>query len=226
MVRESDRYRYCDIVHPRTLSLLLLTALASTACGGPGPNPGTPDSGVVGTTDSGVVGTTDSGVVGMTDSGAVGPADSGADPADSGLGGPADLGAPPAQGVVIGNVTRTAQPAAGGRGHLYVALFTADPVTDRSNATNVAYARIENVDLSAANSSVAYRVEGVPLRAQPYFITVFLDDNHTVNASDPSQAGPDRGDLVALERLHSPQVTVATAATVTRDLVLNFNLPF
>ncbi|GAB4202418.1 MAG: hypothetical protein OHK0013_15680 [Sandaracinaceae bacterium] len=137
------------------------------------------------------------------------------------------LDAPGAEaGSITGHVTRTAMPAAGGRGHLYIAVFTADPVLDRTGARNVANARVDDVDMSAPGARIPYVVTGIPPRAEPYFVTAFLDDNRTVDASDPSSAGPDRGDLVALDGLGSPRVTVPDTRPVTFDLVLNFNLPF
>jgi hypothetical protein len=129
-------------------------------------------------------------------------------------------------GSITGRVTRSAMPAAGGRGHLYVAVFTTDPVRDRMGARNVANARVEDVDMSAAGVSVPYTVTGIPPRAEPYFVTAFLDDNRTVDASDPASAGPDRGDLVALDGFSSVQVSVPDARPVSLDLDLNFNLPF
>jgi len=129
-------------------------------------------------------------------------------------------------GSIEGDVTRSAMPAAGGRGDLYVAVFTTDPVTDRMGAVNVANARIENVDMSAASARVPYRVTGIPTRSAPYFVTAFLDDNGTVDGTDPSRAGPDRGDLVALEGFSSIRVTVADETPVPLDIDLNFNLPF
>jgi len=164
--------------------------------------------------------------------------DAGAPPrgADAGPAGPAtdagpstgtDAGTPPAGGgAITGTITRSAEPAAGGVGHLYVAVFTSDPVTDRAGAMNVANARIEDVDMSGSGASVPYTVDGIPPRSEPYYVTAFLDDNGTVSATDPSSAGPDRGDLVALDGFSSPQVTVSTQSAVTLDLDLNFNLPF
>ncbi|MBX3274212.1 MAG: hypothetical protein KF729_28355 [Sandaracinaceae bacterium] len=160
----------------------------------------------------------DAGVVG-TDAGAVGT-DAGEPPP------PTDGGPTTGGGTVMGNVTRTAMPAAGGRGHLYIAVFTSDPVTDRMGAMQVANVRVEDVDMSGAGASIPYVLRGVPPRAEPYFVTAFLDDNGNVDISDPSRAGPDRGDLVALEGFASPRVTVPNETPVTLDLVLNFNLPF
>jgi hypothetical protein len=140
---------------------------------------------------------------------------------------PATTDAPSAGGgSMTGVVTRSAMPAAGGRGDLYIALFTTDPVTDRMGARRVADARIENVDMSAAGARIPYTVSGIPPRSEPYFVTAFLDDNDTVDPTDPSRAGPDRGDLVALMGFSSLRVTVSGTGTVTQDIDLNFNLPF
>jgi len=139
--------------------------------------------------------------------------------------GPVDAAAPAGSGSIEGNVTRSAMPAAGGRGDLYVAVFASDPVTDRM-ARNIANARIDDVDMSATPVSVPYTVVGIPTRAEPYFITAFLDDNNTVDPTDPSRAGPDRGDLVALEGFSSIRVTVANDTPVSLNIDLNFNLPF
>lgn len=137
-----------------------------------------------------------------------------------------DAAAPAGAGSITGVVTRSAMPAAGGRGHLYVAVFTSDPVTDRDGAMNVANTRIDDVDMSAAAARVPYTVLGIPPRSEPYYVTAFLDDNGTVDASDPASAGPDRGDLVALDGFSSVSVTVSDDTPVSLDLDLNFNLPF
>lgn len=155
--------------------------------------------------------------------------DAGAPPPAADAGAPPSVDAGPAPaggGALTGHVTRTAEPAAGGRGHLYIAVFTSDPVTDRAGAMNVAQLRVEDVDMTGADASVPYTLAGIPPRAEPYYVTAFLDDNGTVDATDPSRAGPDRGDLVALDGFASPSVTVSSEATVTLDLVLSFNLPF
>jgi hypothetical protein len=117
---------------------------------------------------------------------------------------------------------------AGGRGNLYIAVFTEDPVTMGAGATPVANLRLDAVDMSADGASIPYTMPGIPPRAEPYFVTAFLDDNGTASTSDPSMAGPDRGDLVTIDAASfgSPRVTVASATTVNFDIVLNFNLPF
>lgn len=135
--------------------------------------------------------------------------------------------APPAAsgGTIGGTITRSAEPAAGGRGHLYVAVFDRDPVSMREEAVVVARTIVIDADMSDPAAAIAYEVGGVPPRAEAYYVTAFLDDNGTVG-SDPATAGPDRGDLVALEGFASPSVVVDAERRVTLDLVLNFNLPF
>lgn len=128
--------------------------------------------------------------------------------------------------TLTGTITRSAQPAAGGIGNLYIAVFTLDPVSNADTTVNVANARIENADMSADDAMVTYTMLGVPPRAEPYYVTAFLDDNGTVDTTDPANAGPDRGDLVAIDGFASPQVSITSETTVTLDLDLNFNLPF
>lgn len=155
--------------------------------------------------------------------------DAGSSTRDAGQGTPRDGGSggidggPQMTGTLVGNVTRSAEPAAGGVGHIYIGVFTADPVTDRDNAVPVVNVRVEDADMSSPNASIPYRLEGVPPRADPYFVTAFLDDNNNTMLPD---AAPDRGDLVAIERLRAPQVTVATPTEVMFDIDLNINLPF
>lgn len=135
--------------------------------------------------------------------------------------------APPAAsgGSIGGTITRSAEPAAGGRGHLYVAVFDRDPVSMRDEAVVVARTIVMDADMSDPAAAIPYEVGGVPPRAEAYYVTAFLDDNGTVG-TDPATAGPDRGDLVALEGFASPSVVVDAEHRVTLDLVLNFNLPF
>jgi len=141
--------------------------------------------------------------------------------------GPIDASAPMGGGATLtGTITRSAAPAAGGRGSLYIAIFDVDPVMNRDSAMLIASARLEDVDMSGDGASVSYTVPGIPPRAEPYFVTAFLDDNMTVVATDPTMAGPDRGDLIAIMGFASPSVAVTTATEVVFDLDLNFNLPF
>jgi len=128
--------------------------------------------------------------------------------------------------TLTGSITRSAAPAAGGIGHLYIAVFTLDPVSNADTTELVGAARVDDVDMSGDGVSVVYAVTGIPPRAEPYFVTAFLDDNGTVVADDPAAAGPDRGDLIALDGFASPQVTLSSATSVALDLELNFNLPF
>ena len=130
------------------------------------------------------------------------------------------------EATLAGWITRSAAPRAGGRGSVYVALFDRDPVLMRDSAMRVAETVIDDADFSSNSARYEYQVSGIPPRPEPYFIIAFLDDNGTVDPSTPSLAGPDRGDLVSLEGLSSPQVTIATPDRMSMDLDLNFSLPF
>ena len=190
--------------------LVLLGTLAQLGCGG---GDATPDAAATPTADAFVAETLD----------AFAPSP---DVFVHGLDANHDGAVPAGAGSIEGVVTRSAMPAAGGRGHLYVAVFTSDPVTDRDGAVNVANARIDDVDMSGADARVPYEVQGIPPRSEPYYVTAFLDDNGTVDPSSPASAGPDRGDLVALDGFSSVSVTIADETPVALDLDLNLNLPF
>ena len=84
---------------------------------------------------------------------------------------------------------------------------------------------IEGADLRAADAVVPYEIQGVPPRAAPYFMSAFFDDNQDADPA-PGAAKPDRGDLVTMDGLGSPKVTLDTPGATTFDLVLSFALPF
>ena len=118
---------------------------------------------------------------------------------DLGVDMPADQGDMPAGefGVLVGQVTRSAAPKNGGIGPVFIALFEKNPITASTSGSDpglVAFQRIENVDFNPANTMVPYRLEGIPPRAEPYFVTAFLDDNMSADTSMPASAGPDRDD--------------------------------
>jgi hypothetical protein len=132
-------------------------------------------------------------------------------------------------GTLLGVVTREAstQPEEDGVGNMYIAVFGEDPIVNQDTDSLVGFQLIEDADVSADTAEVPYRVEGIPPRAEPYYVTAFLDDDNTADTSDPSAAGPDSGDLVAVESFlppSSPQVTVDQATEVELDLLLNFNM--
>jgi hypothetical protein len=124
-----------------------------------------------------------------------------------------------------GKVMRKAltKPQHGGKGNVYVAVFDHDPVIDRMNAKLVGQALIMDADMTADTASVDYAVKDITPRADPYFVIAFLDDNHNASTASP---GPDKGDLVSLEGLSSPKVTLATPTVATLDLALSAALPF
>ena len=190
------------------LSALLSLALLS-ACDGEGPSldggPAPSDSGPVAPMDAGVT---------PDDAGPPRPSDPPSEP---------DSGAAASSASLVGVVTRTAEPRAGGVGHLYVAVFDRDPVLDRDSARVVGNARVDDADMRDPGAAIPYRVDELPPRSEPYFVIAFLDDNANV---DPSAPGPDRGDLVSLNGLSAPSVTAAGPEDVALDIVLNTTLPF
>lgn len=194
-----------------TCSSLALAAWLLVGCGG---SASEPDAAAPRIEDGGAV---------IADAGTV-QTDASSPAHDSGAAA-SDAGAPASGGTIHGHVTRTAAPAAGGVGHLYIAVFDRDPVVDRASARAIARAIVMDADMREGSARIAYEVPGIPPRSEPYFVTAFLDDNGTVG-TDPDTAGPDRGDLVALDGFASPRVTVASETRVPLDLVLSLNLPF
>lgn len=135
----------------------------------------------------------------------------------------------PSAGVLVGVVKRqaSASPEEDGVGNLYIAMFDKDPISNRESAQLVGFQLIEDADLADASNEVAYRIEGITPRADEYYVTAFLDDDGTADTSNPEQAGPDGGDLVAVDSFFppsSPKVTVDAATEVSFDVVLNFNM--
>ncbi|CAN5900243.1 hypothetical protein BH11MYX2_BH11MYX2_35440 [soil metagenome] len=130
--------------------------------------------------------------------------------------------------TVSGSVRRTAQPGSGGdaRGPIYIAIFDQDPIINRDTAQVIARTVIDNADLSAPNATVSYTLDAVPVRAMKYYFVGFLDDNANVDPMNAANAGPDKGDLVSLDGLASPTLTLATPTAATFDVNLNTMLPF
>lgn len=123
-----------------------------------------------------------------------------------------------------GVVTRSVEPANGGVGDLYVAIFDGNPQTGQG--TLVATAIIEDVDMNPPGVQIPYEVTMIPVRADSYYYTAFLDDNNTVDQSDPNSAGPDKDDLVHVRGFVIPQYTFDTAMQYDIDVDLNLVLPF
>jgi len=138
----------------------------------------------------------------------------------------ADAGGDPTMGALVGHVTRTVEPMNGGQGDLLIAVFTKDPISDQANAMVVAQARLADVDMTSPTASIAYEVVDIPPRAEPYFVIAFLDDNHTTSSTDPTTARPDKGDLVSLNGIAVPKVTVAAPGGVAHDIALTIAMPF
>ena len=124
-----------------------------------------------------------------------------------------------------GVVTRSAEPMSGADGDIYLAVFDRDPVLDADNAQVVGNGFIPDADLSADGASVPYEILDIAPRDEDYFLVAFLDDNDSVDASDPANAGPDMGDLLSLRGLASPTVTVDGPGDHEHDIDLNSVLP-
>lgn len=131
-------------------------------------------------------------------------------------------------GALVGNVLRVAatKPSAGGKGNVYVAVFDGNPILDPDNAVAVGRAIVENVDMTADDAKVAYRVDKLPVRDAPYQVVAFLDDNN--NATSGERPGPDKGDLVSLQidpEFSGVKAIVSSASDVKLDIPLNAALP-
>lgn len=163
---------------------------------------------------------TDAGTVPSSDAASPATADAATPPVSSDAGTPSG-----ATATLTGKVKRvaTTNPSAGGKGPIYVAVFDADPVTNRQNAHAVGNALIQDADMTSATAAVDYTITNLPPRSQQYFVIAFLDDNKTATTATPA---PDRGDLVSMDGFSAPKVTLATATTVTLDLNLTMALPF
>lgn len=141
-------------------------------------------------------------------------------------GGTADAPSADHAASVSGRVTRSAQPTGDAKGNLYIALFDQDPIAHKDTAKAVGNALLMSTDLSAQGASVTYSITGVPPRAEDYYAIAFLDDNGNVDQSNPSAAGPDKGDLVSLNGVSAPKVKLAEAGPHTQDLDLSLVMPF
>lgn len=82
---------------------------------------------------------------------------------------------------------------------------------------------LPDVDMNPDGVLVAYQLHDVPIRKDAYSILAFLDDNGTATEQNPA---PDKGDLVSLNGLAAPKVTVDQAGPVGTDIVLTNYLPF
>lgn len=138
---------------------------------------------------------------------------------------PGDMASPSGAASLAGSVTRSAMPTAGADGDVYIAVFDRDPVLDMANAVAVGSGFIEDADLSADGAMVPYAVDDIPVRAEPYFLIAFMDDNDNVDASDMASAGPDSGDLLSLRGLASVSVTLDSPGAHDLDIDLNSVLP-
>ena len=131
-----------------------------------------------------------------------------------------------ASASLVGSVKRTStQPAHGGKGAVYVAVFQGNPVTNASGAKMIARTLLSNQDLSSAGAQVAYRIDSIPLASAPYEVIAFLDDANAVSAANPQPAS---GDLISLQLsggISGVPVTLADPGLTSLDLPLNALMP-
>lgn len=205
----------------RILPLLPLLALLATACGGSSSETTTPSSG----TDAGLPPTdsssaSDLGPQADTSS----PTDSASPPSEAAVDAASD-GPCATCATLTGKVLRKplTKPQHGGKGNVYVAVFDSDPVTNSASAKLVAQTLIPDADMTSDTASVPYTVAGIPTRAEAYSVIAFLDDDHDASGTSP---GPNKGDLVSLDGLAAPKVTLSTPTSTTLDLPLSAAMPF
>ena len=126
--------------------------------------------------------------------------------------------------TLSGVVTRSAEIQGDGIGDVYVALFETNPVVlgEGPEPVLVARARLEDQDLNADDCVVSYTLEGIPPRAEPYFVITFFDDNDTIDEDAP---GPDKGDLMSLSGPTADEVVLDAPESYEHDMVLNAVMP-
>ncbi len=121
--------------------------------------------------------------------------------------------------AVSGFVTRSVEPGADGdaTGTLYLSLMQ----TCETGASAIEGMEIADADLSVAGTNVPFSFDDVA--PGTYQLTGFLDDNGNFDG-----AGPDLGDLVAVEGVGPGcvEVTVGEASVQNVALDLNFVMPF
>ena len=129
----------------------------------------------------------------------------------------------PTTATLMGTVTRTADPQSGGIGHIYIAVFTDDPVWATDSADVAGLTLLADVDFSSGDAEVAYEITDIEPRNGEYYLVAFLDDNGTATDADPS---PDQGDLFTFETAGVPTVDLPEPGEYEVDLVLNAVMPF
>lgn len=140
-------------------------------------------------------------------------------------------------GVLVGTVKRTsdvnpADPDGDGVGSVYIAVFTENPISGfgpNPNAMLVAVGILEGADLSDEATRLSYRIEGIPVRPEPYHISAFQDDNGNVDPQMPDSAQPDTSDPIdatfMMFMLSFPTVVIDSTDEKTLDLDLKFKRP-
>lgn len=137
----------------------------------------------------------------------------------SGSAGDDGTGGQDAAAVVSGFVTRSVEPSAEGdaTGTLYLSLMQ----TCETGASAIEGMEIADADLSGNGTNVPFVFNDIA--PGTYQLTGFLDDNGNFDG-----AGPDLGDLVAVEGVGPGCVEVTVGATDVQNVALdlNFVMPF
>jgi hypothetical protein len=133
---------------------------------------------------------------------------------------PAGSGAPGGElegatgdGVLEGTVSRTASGGGDNVGDVWMMLFEDDPL---AGGAPITLDSLPGVDLSDPDTTVGYRLEGLPTRAEGYFLVAFLDDNS-------SGSMPDADDIIALDGASVPRVVLVDGDETRFDVVLSAN---
>ena len=122
-----------------------------------------------------------------------------------------------AQGGISGIVTRSVEPVGDGVGSVVIMLFATDFTLGPPEGGPVGGVEIDNADMSDSSAQIAYSLSDIPVRPEPYFAAVFLDDN-----ASGTMAGPDAGDLISQGNTGPAQLVLVDTAGVTEfDFDLN-----
>jgi len=133
--------------------------------------------------------------------------DSGGDDDDSSTGGTASI---------TGHITRSIDFVEGqdGIGDIYLTLISELPVGDGGKPVVAVATTLPGVDMSNTGASICFTLPSIIVpRPDPYFLTVWLDDD----LSGPGSGGADTNDLTALPM----GVMVSSGGIVTQDVLLD-----
>ena len=122
-----------------------------------------------------------------------------------------------AEGAVLSwTITRSATLVGDGIGPLTVAVLPNNPGGGSLDQPLGTFS-LESADFSQSTSTVSFIIYGIPPRADPYFVTAFLDDDESGTESPPTN-----GDLFASGASKTgPTVVMDSLDTFTLDLDLD-----